>query len=184
MTHRFVSSAVWQLPIARSGSGIVKAVFGGWEVAPIVTVQTGLALTVTQSEPFSIGGERRAAGPDRVGSAARGGSAAQIAIWTRRRSCQSRRIQHVPGLRLSGSRARNAVLGILRGPGLVDVDVNVTKMFPITERQRLQFRSEFFDLLNHTNLGVPRVNLGAGFGQIVSTSTEARVIQFALKYLF
>ena len=183
MTHRFVSSAVWQLPIARSGSGIVKAVFGGWEVAPIVTVQTGLALTVTQSEPFSIGGERRSR-PDRIGSGALAeadrsadrylDASAFVPIQT-----DPTRAGFTPN-RLFG----NSGVGILRGPGLVNVDVNVTKMIPITERQRLQFRSEFFNLLNHTNLGVPGVNLGAGFGQIVSTSTEARVIQFALKYLF
>jgi hypothetical protein len=67
---------------------------------------------------------------------------------------------------------------------LVNVDLNVTKMIRITEHQRLQIRSEFFNLFNHTNLNVPGVNLGAGFGQIISTSTEARVIQFAMKYIF
>jgi hypothetical protein len=64
------------------------------------------------------------------------------------------------------------------------VDLNLSKQFQITEKQSLQFRAEFFNALNHTNLGVPGVNLEASFGQITQTSTEARIIQFALKYRF
>jgi hypothetical protein len=77
----------------------------------------------------------------------------------------------------------NSGVGILRGPGLANVDVNVSKVFRLTETHSLQFRSEFFNLLNHANFGVPGVNLGAGFGQITSAA-DARVIQFGLKYRF
>ena len=49
----------------------------------------------------------------------------------------------------------------------------------------LQFRAEFFNTLNHANFGVPGVNISSGgFGQITQTSTEARIIQLALKYRF
>jgi hypothetical protein len=48
----------------------------------------------------------------------------------------------------------------------------------------VQFRAEFFNALNHPNFSVPGTNISAGFGQITSTSTEARIIQFALKYRF
>jgi hypothetical protein len=156
---------------------------GGWELAPILTVQSGLALTVTQAEPVSIGGERRSR-PNRIGSGELSeeqrtvdnylDASAFVPVQT-----DPTRAGFTPG-QIFGTSG----VGILRGPGLVNVDVNVTKMISITERHRLQFRSEFFNLFNHTNLGVPGVNLGAGFGQIISTSTEARVIQFALKYLF
>ena len=78
----------------------------------------------------------------------------------------------------------NSGVGILRGPGLTNVDLNASKNVRITERQSLQFRAEFFNLLNHPNFGVPGVSLEAGFGQISQTSTEARIIQFALKYRF
>jgi phenylacetate-coenzyme A ligase PaaK-like adenylate-forming protein len=72
----------------------------------------------------------------------------------------------------------------LRGPGLVDFDFNLNKTFAITERASAQLRAEFFNAFNHPNFNVPGITLGAGFGQIVSTSTEARIIQFALKLKF
>ena len=78
----------------------------------------------------------------------------------------------------------NSGVGILRGPGLFNIDFNLSKNFPISEHQTVQFRAEFFNALNHPNFSVPGTNLGAGFGQITSTSTEARIIQFALKYRF
>jgi len=78
----------------------------------------------------------------------------------------------------------NSGVGILRGPGVMNVDFNLNKTFRITERQNVQFRAEFFNALNRANLGVPGVTAGAGFGQIINTSTEPRIIQFALKYRF
>jgi hypothetical protein len=51
---------------------------------------------------------------------------------------------------------------------MVNLDFNLAKDFKLTERVGLQFRSEFFNALNHTNFGVPGVTVGAGFGQIVS----------------
>jgi hypothetical protein len=72
----------------------------------------------------------------------------------------------------------------MTGPGLINVDFNLNKSFAITERQSVQFRAEFFNALNRANFSVPGVTMGGGFGQIVATSTEARIIQFALKYRF
>ena len=67
---------------------------------------------------------------------------------------------------------------------MFNLDFNLSKDFAVTERHAVQFRAELFNAFNHTNFSVPGVTLGAGFGQIVSTSTEARIIQFALKYRF
>jgi hypothetical protein len=170
ITHRFVASGVWQ-------------VWRGWEISPLVTVQSGLALTVTQPEAISIGGERRSR-PDRIASGALPDSERTVDRYLDANAfvpiqTDPTRAGFTPN-RIFG----NSGVGILRGPGLVNVDVNVAKTFALTERHSIQFRSEFFNLFNHTNLSVPGVNLGAGFGQIVFTSTEARVIQFGLKYRF
>ena len=71
----------------------------------------------------------------------------------------------------------------MRGPGLVNLDFNLAKDIPIKERVSAQFRTEIFNAFNHSNFGVPGVQIGAGFGQIVSAS-DARIIQFGLKILF
>ena len=77
----------------------------------------------------------------------------------------------------------NSGVGILRGPGLTNLDFNLSKQFTITERVNAQFRTEFFNSLNHANFGIPGITIGAGYGQIVSTA-DARIIQFALKLRF
>ena len=64
------------------------------------------------------------------------------------------------------------------------------KSTAITERMKLQFRAEFFNILNHPNFGVPNdtvfsgTALNASAGLITSTATNSRQIQFALKLMF
>jgi hypothetical protein len=83
----------------------------------------------------------------------------------------------------------------LWGPGIVDVDFAVMKDTPIKERSHLQFRAEFFNVLNHPNFALPNASAfvqtagGGGapnptFGTITATTTSSRQIQFALKLMF
>jgi hypothetical protein len=60
------------------------------------------------------------------------------------------------------------------------------KEFAFTERHKLQFRFEAFNFPNHPNWNSPNTNIAAGtsFGQITSTRTNMRNLQFALKYVF
>ncbi|HEV2494480.1 MAG TPA: carboxypeptidase-like regulatory domain-containing protein [Terriglobia bacterium] len=78
------------------------------------------------------------------------------------------------------------------GPGLATLDLSLLKNSRITERLRLQFRAEFFNVLNRANFNTPNLIVftsAAGIpsnaaGVITSTSTTSRQIQFALKLLF
>ncbi len=83
----------------------------------------------------------------------------------------------------------------LSGPGLVDMDMALLKDTRISEKFRIQFRAEFFNILNHANFGLPNPDVfsegpaGTGipnptFGQITYTTTSSRQIQLALKLLF
>jgi len=61
----------------------------------------------------------------------------------------------------------------------------VFKDFKFTERINTQFRTEMFNVLNKANFGNPGNNIdNAGYGQITSTSVNARLIQMALKFTF
>jgi hypothetical protein len=92
---------------------------------------------------------------------------------------------------------------VLRGPRQTNVDFALLKRFPIKETQSIEFRADFFNLLNHVNLANPISNLKAvpasggsidpntgqiispgDFGRIISTSNNPRIIQFALKFNF
>jgi hypothetical protein len=71
-------------------------------------------------------------------------------------------------------------------PGSITVNIGAFKSFRgFRESDKLQFRSEFFNLFNRPNFGPPGSNIDAlsSFGRITSAA-DGRVIQFALKYLF
>jgi len=86
--------------------------------------------------------------------------------------------------RHSGRRVRNEGRNVVRGPGIEDVDLSLVKNFSITERTRMQFRAELFNLFNHANLGLPENDLQSpAFGQILQAG-PARQLQLALKLMF
>jgi hypothetical protein len=72
-----------------------------------------------------------------------------------------------------------------RGPASFNTDFSVRKNIGVSERIKLQVRGELFNVFNHTNLNNPVQSLASpAFGQILSTRTNPRQIQFALKVLF
>jgi hypothetical protein len=81
---------------------------------------------------------------------------------------------------------------VLTGPGLATVDFSALKKTALTERVSLQFRAEFFNILNRSNFGTPNAVVftsaaatpAATAGVITSTATSSRQIQFGLKLLF
>jgi hypothetical protein len=73
---------------------------------------------------------------------------------------------------------------ILDGPGFQDVVLSLIKNSRIRENLDLQFRAEFFNLLNHTNFDLPDIFLGSpSFGRI-SSAADPRRIQFGFKLIF
>ena len=78
----------------------------------------------------------------------------------------------------------NAGNGIIGGPGLVNFDMGFYKDFRVTEHHAIQFRSEFFNLFNHTNFNFVDTTFGDGqFGQVV-VAADPRIIEFALRWQF
>ena len=80
--------------------------------------------------------------------------------------------------------------GTLRGPGLADVDLSLFKNTAVFEKATVQFRAEFFNILNHQNFGPPNTTVFSGTavspsaGLITSTATFPRQIQLGLKLMF
>jgi hypothetical protein len=74
-------------------------------------------------------------------------------------------------------------LGGLRGPHYTNVDLGLAKNFQLTERFRLQFRTDFINAFNHVQLNAPNMSLGSTMGQITSAQ-PSRNIQFALKLYY
>jgi hypothetical protein len=75
--------------------------------------------------------------------------------------------------------------GFLRGPAFWNIDLAISRVMRIADQQNIEVRIEAFNLTNRVHLGDPDVTLGSpNFGRILNTQADARVMQFAIKYLF
>ena len=73
---------------------------------------------------------------------------------------------------------------ILDGPGLLSMNTSFSRNFALRERVRLQFRWEAFNIFNRANYGLPNVNVNAPNGGTITTASNARLMQFALRLSF
>jgi hypothetical protein len=74
--------------------------------------------------------------------------------------------------------------GNISGPGTWQLDLGLSRTFRLTENQRIEFRAEAFNVTNSLIRGIPTITLNSNiFGQI-NSSADARIMQFALKYVF
>lgn len=79
----------------------------------------------------------------------------------------------------------NSGIGIVMGPGQFNFDMALAKTIPVTEGTHFEFRAEAYNLFNHTQFNPPSTSLTSStFGQILSTSVPARIIQLGLKFYF
>ncbi|MGH9628145.1 MAG: hypothetical protein ACRD7E_07365 [Bryobacteraceae bacterium] len=73
----------------------------------------------------------------------------------------------------------------VRNHGVQNFDLSLFKQFTVTERLRIQFRSEFLNAFNRVRFDSPETNVNSSsFGVIASQSNEPRQIQFGLKLLW
>jgi len=175
VTSQASISARYELPFAR------RSRLGGWQVNVITTLLSGFHFTPVIGANRSGDGDTR--NPDRPsfnpsfsGPVVLG----HLGQWFNPNAFA------FPAFGTYGNLGR----GVFTGPGLADLDVSVFKNTAISEHVALQFRAEFFNALNHTNLGTPNATVfsGTGFnasaGLITSLSTTPRQIQFGMKLIF
>jgi Carboxypeptidase regulatory-like domain len=190
-------NSVYTLPFR--GNRLVS----GWELSEILSAATGFpvdvmtGLTPQESNTGGLTGDR----PDYSGAPGCHPSQVEDTIHFTQRTVQwfNPACYAIQPFGTLGDVGRNSLIG----PGLLDLDFSIIKETKITERLNAEFRAEFFNILNHTNLGLPAAGVFAGTrgspanpvptnttfdsataGVITSTSTTSRQIQFALKLIF
>ncbi len=178
--HRFVFSYTYELPVGRqrrfgkSMSRSADLLLGGWALVGIDAFQTGLPITLTAGTGVSNGnGQNR---PDAVSGVSLIPANQNQSQWFNPAALQTA----VRGT--FGNTGRNT----LEGPGQINVDFSVFKNFLLGEHFRLQFRAEFFNMLNHPNFqgnAIQRNFDRAGAG-LISAANPSRQIQFGLKLTF
>ncbi|HEV3513093.1 MAG TPA: carboxypeptidase regulatory-like domain-containing protein [Candidatus Sulfotelmatobacter sp.] len=176
-SHRFVFSGYWQLPGPRHVLGIPH-LLDGWTLSSILTVQSGFPIRMTSSGDQEL---MSSANFESVGEPQ------QIAPFLRLDPQRSN------GYYFSPQSFADAPLGqigntprtLCCGPGIANVDLGVHKSFELTERTRLEFRTEVFNLMNHTQFLNPDGNItdGASFGR-VSAARDPRLVQVAVRLTF
>ncbi|MGA3293329.1 MAG: carboxypeptidase regulatory-like domain-containing protein [Candidatus Acidiferrales bacterium] len=193
ITQALRVNSVYTLPFR--GNRLVS----GWQVSEILSAATGFpvnvlnGLTPQQANTGGLTGDR----PDYSGAA--GCHPYQILDqinYTQRSVQWFNPACYVPQPAFTlGNVGRDS----LNGPGLLDLDFSIIKQTKITEKLNAEFRAEFFNIINHTNLGQPANAVfastpgsittrsdftSATAGLITAASTTSRQIQFALKLVF
>lgn len=181
----FTASIVYQLPFGQGKhfgndwSGPLNVVAGGWEVAVIQKATTGFPIFIVDSANTSgVNFENNGNSlmrPDQTCGAKL--SNATLAQWFNT-TCFAQ-----PSAGELGDAGRTPVTG----PNFVNTDFSLIKHFQLPrEGMGLDFRSEFFNLFNHPQFGLPSADFNSAgtFGKITSTVNNARLIQFGLKFRF
>lgn len=186
-THRIVASFVWDLPRMTGRNSAVRWALGDWQWTGIFTHTTGGALTITAGTDRSktnLGGDRA----DFIGSASQFGGTAPEGS---RSGCGSDLC--VPWLNTSlfalpaVGTFGNVGKGAFRGPARTNVDMGLIKNFyPVSSHENVsvQFRGEFFNVFNHTELNDPEVSRSSGNFGGIRGAADPRIIQLALKLFF
>lgn len=181
-THSAVLNATYAIPLGHGSGNFADRLISDWAVSGILTVQSGFPFTPQLGYNPSNDGDSRNpirpnvntafTGPVIIGSPSEYFNPAAFSA-------------PVPGT--YGDAGRDS----LTGPGLSSLDFSVARKFAIKERLALQFRAEFFNILNHANFNEPNpviytsaTALSPTAGVISSTTTTSRQIQFGLKLLW
>lgn len=179
IAHRFIGSATWNLPFP-SGKGLWQQALGGWSTSLIYEARSGSPFGVVENNAEAIyptaatvrSSATRSYQPNvnwrsNVLSEAFFDTTAFVA----------------PARYTFGNLGRTVAIG----PGAIIGDLALLKSFGIREQQRLQFRAEVLNFLNHANFGLPNQSRGvANFGRISSlqNGNQARIVQLGLHYKF
>jgi len=205
-THVVNGNAVYELPFGQgkpmlNQHGVVSMIAGNWQLTTSALARTGFPVNILMPSSYTAAsGASGTQRPDLVpGVSLTPPGGKSVAQWINPAAFAYPGTFSTSGY---GSTPRNAV----RGPGTWQVDMSAEKTFILTERMHLQFRSEFYNIFNHPQLGQPnatcntagrtQAGCGAGFAGINTTvnlnvapvtpigSGTPREMQFALRLDF
>ena len=174
--HRAALSFGYELPFGPgkhrlSSGGAAAYVLGGWQVQGIARLASGFPFTVSSTNVCQCGSFV----PQRV-NVVSAGNLGELDNPTADRWFDPKAYA-VTALGTQGTAGRNTV----RGPGTQQVNLSVSKRFPIN-RARLEFRAEVFNLLNHNNFGNPDNNISNATAGVITTADDGRAAQFGFRF--
>jgi hypothetical protein len=197
VTHGFTMSLAQDLQLEKVALlyPLSRKATAGWELLSISTISSGLPFTVYSGVQQTAAGSNGVDRPDQV---------AKPHLSTSRsvredyfgQGADNAAFFSIPINRAGGTGPNQGYFGSLgrntfRGPAYYDFDFSLIKDTPVGSRAGggelfdVQFRSEFFNLFNIVDMGLPANTIrGSGFGEISKTAGTSRQIQFSVKVLF
>jgi hypothetical protein len=174
--HVFNASYIWVLPFGKGMNGLAKQAVAGWEITGITTFESGRTYGLgINFDNANVGARGNFQRPNLVGdpfpSNFQQGAGPGTFWFDPSAFAVAQRYQF-------GNLGRNP----FHGPDFRNTDLGIFKNFPVREAVKVQFRAEFFNVLNDTNFGNPNGTLGTNnFGSILGMASNQRIIQFGLK---
>jgi hypothetical protein len=193
--HVVNGNAIYQLPFGvgkpmLNQRGIAGAIVGNWEMTTTALARTGFPVNVLMPSSYvALDGATGTERPDLIPGVSLtplGGKT--VAEWI-----------NPAAFTTPAGEFGTAPRDLIRGPGTWQIDIGATKTFSLPERGRLEFRSEFYNIFNHPQLGQPQSTFNpsntTGFGSVINTvntvspqtpvgSGTPREMQFALRLEF
>ena len=213
-THRLAISYRYDLPFFQSAEGWKRKALGGWAVAGITIVQSGLPFSVIDSgagtaflgagsAPGVTGGSL-ASGATISSGYSQGGIGTRVNGYLNPAAFTTAPLLYpaqcdpnqpdptiFPNANFCTTNFGDLGRNTFRGPSQANFDFSLIKNFKITERQALRFTTDFFNIWNHANFANPAFTdvesigtTNSPFGKITSTVGTPRLIQFSLRYSF
>ncbi len=169
-------AATYDLPAGRghrfASSGVQNLVLGGWALNTIMSLQSGMPVTVTQATNFNAFAGFVLQRPNLVANPSLAPN-----LRTPAHYFNTAAFATAPEFTI-GDASRNPV----RGPAFRDLDIALVKHTRVAEKSDVEFRAEVFNVTNTPAFAQPNGSFGAAaFGSITATTTEQRVAQFALR---
>jgi hypothetical protein len=203
--QRFVFSWVYQLPGFSQQRSALARLLGGWSIAGVTTVQSGQRLTVTATNAQNVFGIVTDRAPFSNGPGCNNQFVTSGSVQSKLSNyintpCFDLNLNNYPVIGADGIGTDFGTSGIgeVIGPNQNNWDLALIKRIALgkSDRTQLDFRAEFFNAFNHPQFANPDLDAGLSapalglvapnpqFGQITQTSTNPRIIQFALKLSF
>jgi hypothetical protein len=181
--HRFVLSSTWELPFGGQHrwlkEGWQAKIFGQWQLANILTLQSGQPLTAVLATALSGTQSSGTDRPDLIANPNLPGDQRDPRRWFNTEAFRQPPVfsDASGAFSIPGNEGRN----VITGPDLKNWDVSLERQARLTERASLVLRADVFNLTNHPNFDRPGLTFGtSNFGRI-SSAQNSRQIQFALR---
>jgi len=184
-----VLNTIWETPWLKNHRDFMGQVLGNWTLSYTAQLQTGTPFTVATGDDFAgVGGTSGSQiwvvnGEPKLDSSEQkfSESNSDSNFWFQTKNADGSSIFTKPA---NGTFNSQRVRDLLYNPGFQSHNLGIMKDFPITEGQRIQFRFEAFNWLNHPNWSGASTNpTSASFGRVQGKNSE-RNLQFSLRYSF